>query len=327
MRHALVTSVAAILIALFCAAWASAAQPVQPQSRPQQVKPQSRPQPVQPHPPVGNLQKPSPSNQKPPPQGSIRSYHIYNEYYPILEGPYGYSPYYGGDYYPYYYPYYPYLPPAYIPAEQWFGPQAAMRVFGMDQQFANANVNANVNAEPWRDGKDADMPEPKKSADRATNAQAIALALKFIGYGDALFAQQKYAEANDRYRKASNSAPQLADAWFRQGFALSATGRYDLALGAIKRGLKLNPKWPKSGFEMDELYGPDAMSKTAHLDAMANVAEGKPNDADLLFLIGVHLHFDGQAERAKTFFQRAAQLAGGDDASADHIKAFLKNGK
>ena len=63
----------------------------------------------------------------------------------------------------------------------------------------------------------------------------------------------------ERYRKASQSAPQLADAWFRQGFALSAMGRYDLAVTAIKRGLKLNPNWAKSDFDLKELYGPDKL--------------------------------------------------------------------
>jgi hypothetical protein len=39
-----------------------------------------------------------------------------------------------------------------------------------------------------------------------------------------------------------------------------------------------------------------------------------------VFLVGVHLHFDGQQARAVPFFERAARLAGGNDA---HIQAFL----
>ena len=40
----------------------------------------------------------------------------------------------------------------------------------------------------------------------------------------------------------------------------------------------------------------------------------------LLFLLGVHLHFDGKPQRAAPFFQRAKQLLGRDDA---HLKGFL----
>ena len=120
------------------------------------------------------------------------------------------------------------------------------------------------------------------------------------------------------------AAPQLADGYFRQGYALAAMGRYDLAARAIKRGLGLDPTWPRSDFNNHELYGDNRLAKTAQLDAMAKAAEEKPHDADLLFLLGVLLHFDGQPDRAATFFKRAGQLAGGDDA---HLRAFMGNGE
>ena len=53
------------------------------------------------------------------------------------------------------------------------------------------------------------------------------------------------------------------------------------------------------GLILKELYGADNMTKNAHRDALAEAAEANPNDADLLFLLGVHLHFDGQADRAR----------------------------
>ena len=76
-------------------------------------------------------------------------------------------------------------------------------------------------------------PEPNPADQRATNAQATALGQKFIGYGDAWFAKGKYFDANARYRDAARTAPQLADAYFRQGFALAALGKYDAAVKAI----------------------------------------------------------------------------------------------
>jgi tetratricopeptide (TPR) repeat protein len=317
MRHARVT-LAAILAVLFCAAWASAAtksppapnQPVQPQVVP--------PRPVKSQPPAAANQR-HPLHDAPP--EAIVPYGIYYRYYPYFDGYPIYDPYYSNGYYdPYgYSPYYyrGLLPPAFVPVDDYFGPVAAQRFMGMNQQQANAS------SRPWRENHDADE-RPRKTTDRATNSQATALASKFIGYGDALFAQQKYSEANSRYRKATESAPQMADAWFRQGFALAATGRYEMAISAFKRGVSLDPNWSQSGFDLGALYGPNAMAKTAQLDALANFALGKPDDPDLLFLIGLHLHFDGQTDRAKVFFQRAARLAG---ENADYIQPFLKDEK
>ena len=270
-----------------------------------------------PHPVIWGGQQSKPAQPAPqPPSG--RPYYFFGGYSPYIGGAYGCDPYYGGYRYPYAYPLYDsYLPPLYLPPDELFGPRAAKRFIGVDDQ-SRLRPNGNIILSPSRDNNDEAV-EPKKGAQRGTNAQAVALAWKLIGFGDARFAEQKYSEANQRYRTASGNAPQLADAWFRQGFALAALGRYEQAVGAIKRGLKINPNWAKSDFNLKELYGADEMAKNAHRDALAEAAEAKPNDADLLFLLGVHLHFDGQADRAVKFFQRAKEIAGDD---AEHLKAF-----
>ena len=54
---------------------------------------------------------------------------------------------------------------------------------------------------------------------------------------------------------------------------------------------------------------------------MAAAAEKEPGNGDLLFLVGVYLHFDGHADRSGPFFQAAAKLAAGDDA---HLRGFLE---
>jgi tetratricopeptide (TPR) repeat protein len=239
-------------------------------------------------------------------------------------GLYRYDAYYYGysdPYYYYAYPslYYAYPPPVWISAENAYGPRAVMRFMGAGGSDAVSSP-VNILGLPIRNNVNADAPEPR-GVDRATNAQANALAWRFIGFGDAQFAQQKYVDANARYRKAVSAAPQLADARFRQGFALTAINRYEQAVTAMKRGLKINPNWAKSGFKIKDLYGDDELAKDAYLDALSTAADKNPNDANLLFLLGVNLHFDGQADRAKVFFDRATELAGGD---AEHIRAFLK---
>lgn len=165
-----------------------------------------------------------------------------------------------------------------------------------------------------------ESPVVERAAQRATNAESIARSRKFIGYGDALFAKQKYAEANIRYRKASQAAPQLADPRFRQAFALAATGRYAQAVLAIQRGLLLDPQWPtETGFALDVLYLDNEAAKSEQLEALIAASDRQPQDADLMFLVGVHLYFDGQAVRAAPFFHTAAQLFG---PNAQHVAAF-----
>jgi tetratricopeptide (TPR) repeat protein len=198
--------------------------------------------------------------------------------------------------------YYAY-PQSYFPDQPFFGQPAVQPWMGFPAQPA-----------------EVEPAEETPAQLRGTNAHAVALSQKFVGYGDAQFAKGKYAEANDRYRKAAQAAPQSPDALFRQAFALAATGRYDLAVRAIKRGLALDETWPRSGFSLDDLYQGNAAAKETHLDSLAAAAQKRPNDANLLFLIGVYLYFDGQAERAAPFFRLAAQLAEGN---AEYIVPFL----
>ena len=222
---------------------------------------------------------------------------------------------YGWPYYPPGYGYGPvYYPPAWMPADHLYGPQAVQRFMGVGPPPGAAR-GASVVAVLEEDEKE----EEKKPNLRGTNRRSLDLAWRFIGFGDAHFENQKYLDANQRYRKATQVAPQLGDARFRHGFALIALGRYDAAAKAIKWGLTLEPNWPKSNFKVDDLYGQNQMAKKAHLEVLAKEAAKAPNDADLLFLVGVCLHFDGQPQRAKVFLQKAAQLAAGNDA---HIRAF-----
>jgi hypothetical protein len=219
---------------------------------------------------------------------------------------YAYVPYYGyGDYYPYAYP-------GWYSGGQGNWPEDMTPYMGLE----DGEEPPVDRGEAWR----PDPPEPK-AVNRMSNARSKEMALKFIGYGDAQFAKKKYAAANERYRSAAKAAPQLGEPLFRQAFALAAVGRYDLAAAAVKRGLKLDPTWPKSGFKLDQLLGADEASKRALLDALDKAVAAKPADADRLFVLGVHLYFDGQDERATTLFERAEKIAGD---KVGHIEAFLE---
>jgi tetratricopeptide (TPR) repeat protein len=200
------------------------------------------------------------------------------------------------------------LPPLYAPAGSLFGPEAAQRFLG---------VNRSTVPSPDADAGQAREGPPSR---RATNADAVALGRRFLYLGDEHFRDGRYAMALDRYRSAAQAAPRVADAYFRQGFALAALGRYELAVKQFKHGLELQPDWARSEFRLADLYGDRETAKKGHLEAMAKAVDAKGESSDLLFLIGLALYFDGKGDRARPFFQRAEQLAGG---FAAHIEPFV----
>jgi len=216
-------------------------------------------------------------------------------------------------------PYWYYPPPLYLPAETLYGPQAVKRFMGLQDtpsvSASSVNSVVSTNVTPGRAAE-----EKKPLVPRAANAETRGLAWRFITFGDIHFTNERFADAYQRYRKAAEVVPELAEAHFRQGFALLGWGRYEMAAKAFRRGLGLDPAWPRSGFRLNELYNANLRAKATHLEALAVASENDPNNADLLFLLGICLFFDGHRDRAAPFFERVAQLAG----PADYLRGFLE---
>lgn len=144
-----------------------------------------------------------------------------------------------------------------------------------------------------------------------TNAEQKARAGRFIGFGDASFAKQKYLAALGRYKTAIETAPDMAEGYFRQGLAHVALGQFENSAKAFRRGLVVRSSWRGSPFRLDTLYGAGGNPiKVSHLENLAQAVESNPYDADLLLVLGVALFFDGQVDRAELCFSRVTQLGG-----------------
>ncbi len=171
----------------------------------------------------------------------------------------------------------------------------------------------------------AGQPTPPKTpmpAQAAPTPAAISERAKnLLEQGDKLFAAQRFHEAGQRYKSAIAAAPQHGGAYFRRAIALIATNRYDLAAPLARRGATLDPQFVRSGFRLNQLYDGANLAKNAHLDALARTALEHDRDATNWFLVGMMLHFDGQGERAQSFFRKAMQLETGD---TTHITPFLR---
>ena len=264
-------------------------------------------------------------------------------YFPAYGGYYGgigYPYYYGGYGYPYSYSrvgigygvplgvgYYSYQPSTSLVVT------ASPAVSQAARQGAKPAINGNVvkngpaavqqflglaNLQPVMVAKRA-APHDQALA-RFSNPETRRKAERLIAEGDTLFRAQNFNSALQKYKLAASLAPDIAEAYWRQGHALVAVNQFESATTAFKRAIALTDELGRGGFRLDDLYGGASLTKSAHVESLAEYAMSLRNSPDPYFLLGVFLTYDGQAERATKFFERAADLAG---ISGGHIAVFL----
>jgi tetratricopeptide (TPR) repeat protein len=230
------------------------------------------------------------------------------------------------------------LPPAEMPAETLFGPQAVLRFMGVAQGGGGAAMGAQPQiaalplpqqpaaqgAMPQQAGQGAARPgagpfppagqvnaaPAQRPNVRPSTAAARDRAWKQIELGDAQFGQRQFARALDHYRDAAVAAADLAEAFFRQAQAEVALGLPEQAVAAIRRGLLFDPDWADSDFRLDQLYGDNKPVKDGRLSDLTKTADAHPHDPAAQLLAGVELYFDDQIERAAHYLRRAAMLYG-----------------
>ena len=154
---------------------------------------------------------------------------------------------------------------------------------------------------------------------RVASVEARRKAERLLAEGDELFRSQNFHFALQKYKLAASAAPDLAETHWRKGHALVATRNYDLAAKAFKRAIALQADVSRGRFRLNELYGGAAMTKTQHVESLAEWALANSDSADAYFLLGVFLHYDGEPGRAAKFFAKAADLAG---VSGGHVAVF-----
>ena len=228
-----------------------------------------------------------------------------------------------------------YLPPLAVPGNAFgYGLGSYSHLMGYDRRLQH--LRNLWQAQLWQQQLSRQQAVQNAANNRAANAANVAgpeagppvagsneaareRSRRFIALGDELFAQQRYHEAIQRYRSAQEAAEDLAEPYFREAHARTATGRYDVALEKLRRAIELAPDLVRDGFSLETLYGSSQLAKRSHLEALAQKALEEPQNADVLILLGAFLYYDGQAERAANIFARASEL-GGDD---PHLQRFL----
>jgi tetratricopeptide (TPR) repeat protein len=192
---------------------------------------------------------------------------------------------------------------------------------GLDylRSLSNSLQGLNATLEAHRRGQAAAAPAALPEPPRPSHPQARARARRFEHDGDEKFREKQYTRAYELYRSARRAAHDLPEVHFRIAQTLTALGHYTSAVTAIQRGLRLDPDWPASDFDLNELYGGDPLPLLSHKERLAMALRDDMDNPDLLFLLGYELFFSGDRAQARPFFERAAQLTG----DPSHIVPFL----
>lgn len=190
-------------------------------------------------------------------------------------------------------------------------PPDGPNMFDVLQQHAERRENVPIE-------KDADVvAKPVSSSSKAGKQRSIA----FQTEGDRWLREGQFVKAYLRYLEAQREAEDRAEVYFRQAFTLVAMGRYSHAVLKLKRGLQVDPTWPKHPDTLDRVYGPgNALEKSEFLQRAADWTNEDVRSPDRLFLMGVLLFSNGD-DRADDFFQAAWKLT----RRGDHLLAFLKS--
>lgn len=215
--------------------------------------------------------------------------------------------------------------PVYYPAQAAYGPQANQAFWGnpvvANQLANNGDILATVGSilktlqatkqnQTLNQNQYSPQPQPQfiENGVQPTLPLARSRARAMLVLGDRYFREQKYNDAATKYREASTTAPDLAEAHFRLGHAYTAQGRMDVAAASFRRAIAVSTEIERDGFRLDDLYGNSQTAKRSHIESAAAAALAEPDRSDALLVVGMFLQYDDQAERAAKFLMRASEL-------------------
>jgi len=144
-------------------------------------------------------------------------------------------------------------------------------------------------------------PETDEVADRESPVAAGLPAAAFERIGVSRLGRADYVQA----ARAFNAALETSDGDRRASFLVAQAelgqGNYELALGAVRRGLRMNPAWVKSDLDLRDLYAtPEVLE--GQFEKLEMAAARKP---ELSFLVGFERFHSADPEGALVAFERA----------------------
>lgn len=152
------------------------------------------------------------------------------------------------------------------------------------------------------DSSDPAEPETDEVAHGGLELAAAGLpAAAFERLGVSRLLRGDYPEAARAFEAALQTADGGPQASFLLGQAKLGEGDYALALGAVRRGLRLNPAWPRCDLDLRDLYASSDVFG-GQVERLALEAERDPS---LSFLLGYQRFHSADPEGALVAFERA----------------------
>jgi hypothetical protein len=116
------------------------------------------------------------------------------------------------------------------------------------------------------------------------------------------FSRQDYDASAKSFLQVAMADPANADAWLAYAVARFATGEYEVAATAIRRGVQRYPEVVDSTFDIRERYGvPEDFAR--HLRTLEEEVIDDPKDGDAWLTLGFVRHFSGQRDLAERAFR------------------------
>lgn len=147
-------------------------------------------------------------------------------------------------------------------------------------------------------------PETDEVADREAPVAAGLPAAAFERIGVSRLGRGDWVQA----ARAFNAALETSDGDRRASFLVAQAelgqGNYEAALGAVRRGLRMNPAWVKSDLDLRDLYASGEVLE-GQFEELDLAAARKP---ELNFLLGFERFHSADPEGALVAFERALKL-------------------
>lgn len=177
-------------------------------------------------------------------------------------------------------------------------------------------------SKPAEEAKPAEPPLVIRSRTRESPPAARKRCERYVEIGDRFFRQQQYEDAISQYKNAAAAAPDMGLPLYRQTLAYIATRRFDTAIKTLRRAVLVDPESVRNRIALDELYAEQIAARNSHQELLAQRALETPEDPTPLLLLGLLMHFEGDAARAERFFRAAEMLLPPGD---ELIAAFIGN--
>lgn len=177
---------------------------------------------------------------------------------------------------------------------RYFGGRPGRYGYGESDYYGNDDYSGDIYRFGFNRGYD------RGQFDRGGNERTEANLQHFAGHlsnGLTLFNQGRYREASDAFRLAADTHQGDPSARIYAAHALFAVGRYQEAVGYLRRAFELQPRIVFLSYDLRDDYSKRS-DFNQQLTALEEAVQRSPGNCDRLLLLGYIRYYSAQRDRA-----------------------------